>query len=173
MDKSDEKNGREVGVEELTLASFAPFGTFADMSRPTGNVFGQPPVRFFPDMLRLDTGGKSPTFSVCLVESRPPIVTISEYHTSTGEGIFAWDAPIDIHVAEPTGGAVVPWKRIRIFHVPKGTLVVLHPGVWHHTPFLASPATISASVLIILPERTYRNDCVPIDLPPSEQVKLC
>jgi len=155
---------RTVSIEKLSAEAFAPFGTFAKLINPQGNTFGTPPIQFTPDMLRLDMGGQSQLgISVCRVEWRPLVVDKAEFHTSTGEGILPLNAGVLIHVAPPSGG-VCPVDKIRIFRVPSGTCVVLHPGTWHHAPFVADKTNGSASVFILLPVRTYANDCIVREL---------
>ena len=51
---------------------------------------------------------------------------------------------------------------MQVFRVPMGTMVVLRPGVWHHAPFTVDDDP--ANVLIVLPERTYANDCLVVEL---------
>ena len=38
-------------------------------------------------------------------------------------------------------------------------MITLKPGVWHHAPFVVQEGAI-VNVQILLPRRTYRNDCV-------------
>ena len=74
-----------------------------------------------------------------------------------------------IHVAPATPNGIVPLEKFRVFRVPRGTLVVLRPGVWHHAPF--SPSGV-ANVLIVLPERTYSNDCTVVELAVEDQIRI-
>ena len=67
-------------------------------------------------------------------------------------------------------GAPVPLDRFRAFRVPKGTMVCLRPGVWHHAPFAVGGGP--ANVLIALPERTYANDCTVVELAEDEQIRI-
>ena len=54
--------------------------------------------------------------------------------------------------------------------MPKGTAVRLNPGVWH---LAALPVNLEEGhVLIVLPERTYKNDCVVVDYPEADWVKI-
>jgi ureidoglycolate lyase len=54
--------------------------------------------------------------------------------------------------------------------VPKGTLVVLRRGVWHHAPFAAGKSAVNA--IIVLPERTYKNDCIVVDYSGEKSVEF-
>jgi len=160
---------RTAKVEKLTREAFAPFGFFADMLKPRGDKLGKPPIEFFRDMVQLDLGGKSvASLSVCRVKTRPPVVDVAEYHTHCGEGILPLDNDVLIHVAPATPTDEPPASKMRIFRVPRGTLVVLRPGVWHHAPFAVGRK--EANVLIVLPERTYANDCEVAEIPESKRV---
>ena len=162
---------RKTKVEKLTPAKFRAFGSSADMLMPSGEKLGKPPVEFYRDMLQMELGGCAASFSICRVMPRPEIVDISEYHTACGEAILPLDADILIHVAPATPpDDPPPAKKIHIFAVPRGTLVVLKPGVWHHAPFVVDGDV--ANVLIVLPERTYANDCAVEPLDPADQVGL-
>ena len=163
---------RTAKVEQLTLEAFAPFGQFASMIDPEAEFIGAKPVEFFRDMVPLNLGDPMASFSVCRVETRPEVVDVTEYHTACGEGTLPLDADILIHVAPATPNGEVPWDRVRIFRVPKGTFVALKPGVWHHAPFLADANAIAANVLIVLPERTYANDCIVAELEEDRQTRI-
>jgi len=158
-------------IESLTLESFEPYGYFSKMIDPKTEKLGAPPVEFYRDMLQLDLGlATKASFSACRVEKRPEVVDASEYHSSCGEAFLPIDSDILIHVAPATQGEPVPYDRIRIFSVPKGTLVVLKPGIWHHAPFVDKGEY--ANVLIVLPERAYANDCRKILLEKDQQVNI-
>ena len=164
---------RTAKVERLGRDGFAPFGEFARMMDPDTEFIGRKPIQFFRDMVPLNLGGATVAgFSVCRVEKRPMVVDVTEYHTGCGEGILPLDADILIHVAPATPTGVVPWDRVRVFRVPKGTFVALKAGVWHHAPFLADARAKAANVLIVLPERTYANDCVVHELKGRERVAI-
>ena len=149
-----------VNMEELSVEIFLPFGFFARLTDPESEYLGTAPVSFFRDMLQLNIGtSTTPSFSICKVEKRPLEITMYEYHSMTGEGILPLDNDIAIHVVPATRSANhLPVDKTRVFRVPKGTMVILRPGVWHHAPFTLNAEP--AHVLIVLPERTYANDCV-------------
>lgn len=163
---------KTVAVRDLSLEGFLPFGTYANLVNPTAERFGTPPVEFYRDLLQQDLGSSVPvSFSVCRVEPRPPVIDVAEYHSRTGEGILPLDGDVLIHVgpATPTG-APPPVDRFQVFRVPRGTMVVLRAGVWHHAPFTTGDAP--ANVLIGLPERTYANDCVVVDLDEGQRLEI-
>ena len=162
---------KEVKIEKLTLETFGEYGYFANMINPETYHLGEPPVEFYRDMLQLNLGGHSiVSLSICRVEKRPEIINITEFHSSTGEGILPLDSDILIHVGPASKKDPIPLDKFRVFSVPKGTLVVIKPGVWHHAPFV--DGSDFANVLIILPVRTYVNDCEVIELSESEQIKI-
>lgn len=157
-------------IKEISLEAFRNYGTYGNMTAPTGPVFGAPPVEFYRDMVQLDLGGNTfASFSVCRVEKRPPVVDVSEYHSCCGEGILPLDGDVVMHVATATPNGTPP-AGIEIFRVPKGTFVALKPGVWHHGPFPVTNRPVN--VLIVLPERAYANDCNVRDIPPAERVRF-
>lgn len=163
---------RTVKVEKLSSDKFSPFGFYARLVNPAAAKIGARPIEFFRDMVQQDLGGNAlVSFSTCRVEKRPMRVDVTEYHSRCGEGCLPLDNDILIHVGPATpNGSGAPLDQIRVFRVPRGTMVVLRPGVWHHAPFTANNKP--ANVLIVLPERTYANDCFVVELPAADQLKI-
>ncbi len=159
-------------IEELSLEAFASFGSFHPMINPQTPKIGASPIEFFRDMGQLELGtSHSPSFSVCRVIPRPAVVDVTEYHSHTGEAMLPLDGEILIHVGPATPpNAAVPLEEFRIFRVPVGTLILLRPGVWHHAPFAIGDKAVN--VLIVLPERTYANDTVVVELGPQERLEV-
>jgi ureidoglycolate lyase len=141
------------------------------MVNPDAICIGEEPVEFYRDMVQVDLAGAgSVSLSTCRVLKRPPVVDVTEYHTACGEGILPLDGDVLIHVGPATPNGEVPLDRIEVFRVPQGTAVSLRPGVWHHAPFAVN--TEVANVLIVLPERTYANDCEVCEIPEDEQITI-
>jgi len=163
---------RTVQVEELSVEGFLPFGFYVHHIDPQAEKIGEPPIEFFRDMVQQDLGGCSvASFSTCRVEKRGLVIDVTEYHSKTAEGILPLDNDVLIHVGPATArDEGVPLDKLRVFWVPKGTMVVLRPGVWHHAPFTVNEK--AANVLIVLPERTYATDCVVIELGEGEQILI-
>ena len=162
---------KNIKVEELSLESFNEFGTFKHCIEPTTEYFGEDPVRFYRDMVQQDLGTKTITsFSVCRVLPREYEINISEYHSHCGEGILALDNDIIIHVAPAAGNGDLPVNKMRVFKVPMGTMVALKPGVFHHAPWTANDK--AANALIVLPPRTYANDCIVIEHNDDQKIKF-
>lgn len=163
---------RTVKSRELTVEDFLPYGTYANLIDPTSEKLGLPPIEFFRDMVQQDLGTSgSASFSTCRVEKRDLIVDVTEYHTHAAEGMFPIDNDILIHVAVATAAdGCVPLDKIIVFRIPKGTMVVIRPGVWHHAPFTVNDR--AANVLIVLPERTYANDCNVFDISEQDRIRI-
>jgi len=163
---------RTVRVEKLSADEFLPFGVYANYLNPRAEKIGAAPIEFFRDMAQQTLGEASNvSFSTCLVKQRPLIIDVTEYHSKTGEGILPLDNDVLMHVAPATpADGQAPLDKIRVFSVPQGTLVVLRPGVWHHAPFTVN--STPTNVLIVLPERTYANDCVVVNLAEENQIKI-
>ena len=162
---------RTVHVKDLSLESFAPYGTYANLLHPDTTRIGNEPIEFFRDMVLLDLGGASlASFSVCRVVQRPRVIDVTEYHSACGEVNLALDGDMLIHVAPATPRGVVPLDQFAVFRVPRGTVVALRPGVWHHAPFVVDTAEVNC--LVALPERTYANDCEVAELDTDEVVSF-
>jgi len=156
-------------VQPLSLAAFQKYGAYANMTAPSGPRIGKPPIEFYRDMLQLDLGGKGmASFSICRVGKRPAVVDVTEFHDGCGEGVLPLDGDILLHVGIATPEGKPPIGQIEIFRVPRGTMAVLRPGVWHHAPFTAGAGAVN--VLIVLPERTYSMDCGVVELGKAQQV---
>ena len=59
---------------------------------------------------------------------------------------------------------------IEVFFVPKGTLLCIRPGVWHHAAF--TPDKRNLNVMIVLPERAYMTDCHVAEIPAKKQLEI-
>jgi ureidoglycolate lyase len=161
---------RSIRVEPLTLETIAPFGSYVTLVNPDAAHLGAPPVTFYRDLLPLELGGATPSFSICRVEARDAVIDVLEYHSRTGEGILPLDADVLVQLAPASHpNDPIPLEALRVFRVPKGTLLCIRPGVWHHAPFVADG---SANVVIVLPERTYANDCVVVPLEGEARVRI-
>ena len=161
---------RTIKAKPITIENFRPYGSFTSMLAPSGNCFPGD-ATFYPDQVELNVqGGRPITFSPLTVKKpERMIVTQVEYHTTTGEGIFVIDDDAVIHVAPPSNKVIVP-EKTEAFIVPKGTLVKLNTGVWHLAALPVHNELLH--VMIVLPERTYANDCVVCDYPEDRQVEI-
>lgn len=162
---------RKVNVKSVTLESFQPYGSFAQMINPDAPKIGAEPIEFYRDMVQVDLGRSgTASFSTCRVMKRPAVVDTTEYHSSCGEGILPLDGDVMIHVAPATPDGEAPLDAIEVFLIPKGMMVSLRPGVWHHAPFAFDGDC--ANVLVVLPERTYANDCKVHNIPKENRTEI-
>ncbi len=167
---------REIRYRELDRESFSRYGAFAAMAEPDGEGsapprIGMPPVEFFRDLLQSGLGLDTvASFGVCRVYRRPSIVDASEYHDGACEAILPLDADVVVHVAVGTVPGRFPTELVEAFRVPRGTMLALRPGVWHHGPFVLGAER--ASCLVALPERLYARDCTEIRIPEEGRVRI-
>ncbi|MCC8109872.1 MAG: ureidoglycolate lyase [Planctomycetes bacterium] len=161
---------RYITIEQLTPESFSPFGSYRDLLHPEGECIGGEPIEFFRDMVHLHID--NPTIAICRVVKRPLVIDTTEMHSRTPEATLSLDADTLIHVGPATPPGIVPLDRFRVFFIPKGTIVTVHAGVWHHAAFLYDTAMSAANVIGILPERTYANDSNVITLPEENRLAI-
>lgn len=157
---------RKIKAEKLTKESFAPFGCYYDYSNPDGYALCGELHRFFPDRLTAYHNGQV-AFSPILVKKPQEMkITQVEYHTTTSEIILPLNDDMIIHVAPPSAGKPLP-EHTKAFLVPKNTMVKLNACVWHLAPLPVNQPELTA--IIILPECTYINDCIVVDLKEDQQ----
>lgn len=161
-------------IKELTAEAFKPYGSFAPLTPPTEKpLVDAGVIKFWPDcggVLSIGPfGNNEVAIGICQVAWRELKVDVTEYHSSTGEGNIPLDGDIYIHVAPPSTGDEPDLDAVEIFRVPMGTCVVLKPGVWHHAPFSTKPDAV-VNTIILLPQRTYANDCAVVELEGDEVV---
>ena len=157
---------KTIKVQPLSKEAFYKYGSYAAFIDPMNEPATGPkdaPCVFFRDMLPVDMAGAAPCFSTCRVLPRPMVVTDAEFHDNTCEVAMPLDGDAVIWCAPAGAGEELPLDEVEAFLVPKGTAVMLRPGVWHHAAFPAADAPLN--VLIVLPERTYVNDlfCTALD----------
>jgi ureidoglycolate hydrolase len=163
---------REVKVEKLTLEAYKPFGTFSNLINPDAPKLGAAPVEFFRDQLQIGvSSNQNWSYSCCRVEKRPFIIDTLEFHSSCGEVVLPLDNDILLQVGPATDSKEnVPLENMKVFYVPKGTAITINPGVWHWAPFTLNAA--AANILINLPERTYANDCIVVNLEEKDFIEI-
>ncbi len=168
---SESQNKTKVAVQELTREAFYPFGSYAQMLNPDTIKFGEEPIEFFRDMTQADLGSTAKaSYSVCRVIRREPVVDMLEQHSQCAEVMLPLDGDVVVQVGPATPNGVVPHERLEAFRVPQGTLITLNPGVWHYAPFAITAECVN--ILIVLPERTYANDCEVVVLDAAQQVVI-
>ena len=151
----------QIHMQELTTDAFLPYGRFASLSSPSGPALGEAPIRFFRDLLPLG-GGQALSASVTQVTSMPLLVDTMEFHAYTWEAFMTLDSDSCICVAPATEVEQLDLKTMEAFRIPSGTMIYLHRGVWHYAPYPLGSSILHS--LVILPERTYANDCAKITI---------
>ena len=160
---------KQVKVQPLTRDAFAPFGEFYGMGTPSGYPLCGAIHKFYPDRLTTFCAGRLAFSPLVVQKPASMVITQQEYHTTTEELMLALDDDIILHVAPASGGAIVT-DHAQAFLVPKNTLVKLKTAVWHLAPLPATRDQVT--VMIILPECTYANDCTVVDLSADEQFEI-
>lgn len=163
---------KTIKVQKLTNESFRRYGSFANFINPTTDACGDKnaPICFYRDMIQTNFGGVAPTFSTCRMMKRDFVIDAAEFHDFTGELCMPLDGDAICWFAPAGAAAEVPYDEIEAFYVPQGTGIFVHPGVWHHAAYAVEDKPLN--VLICLPERTYRNDCVCMSIPADKQIKI-
>lgn len=163
---------RTIGYHRLTRDAFAPYGSYAGILAPEGAHFGGPPVEFYRDMVQQTLGSADMvSYSCCVVRAKEEwVIENAEYHNHTCEAILCLDGDYLMHVAPACQEGEEPWDDIKVFLIPKGTLVVTRPGVWHQAGFPYGCAEVH--ILCALPERAYVNDCVFQTIPEEKRIKV-
>lgn len=157
---------RKIKIEELSKEAFEPFGSYYDLVNPDGYGLGQ----FYPDRVVFPVNGEVPVTVSALKSPKDEVmkVTSAEFHNKTGEGVLCLNDDVVIHVS-PASDKPVP-ELTRAFFVPKGTFVKLNVGVWHLAALPVNEEV--ANILILLPQRTYNNDCTVVEYSEEDQMEL-
>lgn len=147
---------KQIKVEELSKESFRRFGEYEDLTT-TWETYGDEPQNagFFPDLIRFSNDGKDVSASISRVAGKDYTIRTYEFHGEACEGILPLDGDVYIYVAPPFWFPQL--DKMRAFRIPKGTLVRLKAGTIHGAQYSVSGDPVN--VLILLPERTYSNDC--------------
>jgi ureidoglycolate lyase len=162
---------KEIHARRLTPEGFAKYGSYANMTNPSGPKLGAEPIEFYRDMVQTQLGvAPVASFGVCRVVKRPFVMDVSEYHDGCCEAVLPLDGDVLMHVAPAVPEAEFPFDQAEVFLVPKGTLCCLRPGVWHHAPYAVD--TQAVNCLVVLPERTYKNDCTVFAFPADRHMKI-
>lgn len=159
-----------IPVRSLKELDFSDLGEHYDFLNPSGFHFGQS----YYDKVLLPLPGLRPIgFSDYVVQ--PPeeadeiIVASIERNTACPEVLLPLDGDI-ICYAAPASRMLFS-SLIQAFIVPKGTMVMLHAGVWHKDCFAASDAPVH--VLLGAQQLTYSSDAVEhVELPFGDWVKI-
>jgi len=162
---------RTVRIKKLTMEAFAPYGAFASIIDPKGSKLGAKPVEFYRDMAQQYLGNDNTvSYSACVVEKRDWIITNAEYHNHCCEAIICLDGDYLAHFAPACPEGEYPYDNFEVFLIPRGTMVITRPGVWHQAGFPYGCDEVH--ILCALPERTYANDCICIEIPEDKRIEV-
>jgi ureidoglycolate hydrolase len=163
---------KKIKFKELSLEDFKKYGSFYSMINPDSTRFGDEKTGFYPDLIQHNLGNsRVASFSVChITKSDKNIIRSSEFHNYCNETIMPLNGEVLMHVAPAIGEDVVPVGKIEVFRIPVFTIVTVKPGVWHHIPFTYN--CNSADIMVVLPERTYVNDCYVCQIPEKEFIEV-
>jgi len=162
---------KKVTAKKLSMEAFKNYGSYANMINPEDKGSEFKAVAFYADRVALDLGQTNKaSFSVTRVEKRPLVIDACEYHNNSGECILPMDGDVVMHVGAPTRGNELDLDTVEVFYVPKGTMVSFRKGTWHCAPFAVN--TDYVNILIVLPERTYANDCFFWLVPEEQRVEI-
>lgn len=160
---------KTIKIQTLTFENFQKYGRFAQILNPVTPCIGKQPVLFYRDIIQL--GSVSPlSFSNTVVFPTELLVNILEYHTATGEGFMLLDGDAIICVGIATADGEIPIDELEAFYVPKGVMMYVNAGVWHYAPYPVNNKPINS--LVILPERTYANDCIKKEISTEMQLMI-
>ena len=162
---------KEIVWKKLSRETFAKYGSYASMIDPATPKIGAEPIEFFRDMVQSGLGAvPAASFGVCRVVKRPFVMDVSEFHDTTCETVLPLDGDVLMHVAPAVPEGEFPYDQAEVFLVPRGTLVSLRPGVWHHAPYAYGCERVNC--LVVLPERTYKNDCKVYAFPADHNIRI-
>jgi ureidoglycolate lyase len=162
---------KTVKAVPISRENFSRFGTYGSFLDTTGaDNLGGDAVVFYRDMCILPLRDATPMgFSPLKVKKHDKIViSDSEYHNYCCEVMLALDDDVILHVAPASGGSYNA-DTVEAFIVPKGTMTIINPGVWHGAAY---PVHHDTTVMIGLPERTYATDCTVVPFDGGEQVEI-
>ena len=155
--------------ENLTTESFRKLGEFKNLYTAGDEYAGNKVEEgFFPDLLRLNNNGNDVSVSITRVFGKKKEISTAELHTNCCEGLLPLDGDVYIYAAPAFW--FLKFEETKLFYVPKGTLVKLKAGVIHGSPISVTGEPVN--VLILLPERTYANDCKFMELKESQQMQI-
>jgi ureidoglycolate lyase len=150
---------RTVAVDDLTDDAFAPFGTVVRTPSRPNDATG-PGWRWWAETVVLEDDGRPWSVGYLDLEpSTPPSFDWAERHLRSQEAIVPVSGGCLVYVAPPDHpeepDRLPPFEAFRVFRVPPGSGVVMHPAVWHGAPIVEDEA---AKAIVLLLAGTGRDD---------------
>jgi ureidoglycolate lyase len=145
-------------LEALTATDFEPYGRVVELPQQEPHATG-PGWRWWGEVIDLEGDGRPWSVGYLDLEPTPLAFDWAERHMRSREAIIATSGDVAVYVgpaeAPDHPDQIPPRERFRVFRVPRGSAVVLEPGVWHGAPFALTGPT---SALVLLLEGTGRDD---------------
>lgn len=155
--------------ETLCSDQFRKLGEFEDLLTVGDTYSGEKTqAGFFPDVIRLCSNGTDTSISITKVSGSVDRIQTAELHNHCCEGILPLDG--DVYIFAAPAFWYPKLAETRLFLVPRGTFVKLKPGVIHGAPISVTGDAVN--VMILLPERTYSNDCQFMQLKEEEFMEI-
>ena len=150
---------RTVAVDDLTDDAFAPFGTVVRTPSRPNDATG-PGWRWWAETVVLEDDGRPWSVGYLDLEpATPPSFDWAERHLRSQEAIVPVSGGCLVYVAPPyhpeEPDRLPPFEAFRVFRVPPGSGVVMHPAVWHGAPIVEDEA---AKAIVLLLAGTGRDD---------------
>lgn len=160
----------KVKAKAATRDNVAPYGQIASFLEPDGYSLNGAIHCFYPDRVTVyDSGiGAASLSPIAVKKPEKMVIEQMEMHFEADEVILPLDDDAIIHVAPPTGEPDT--DNAEAFIVKKGSAIRLKRGVWHLCPLPVHNEVLHA--VIILPERTYAEDCHVVDLEKPFEIEL-
>lgn len=160
---------KRIIAKKLSRDNFHIYGEFANLLSPEGPCIGEGDVVFYRDILAEYTSPLLTGFSTVVCQKRPYIIDEAERHMNATEILIPLDDDVVIFAA-PAGNDSFPYDQVEAFIVPKGYMITFRPGVWHKAQYPINAE--KASVVCILPERTYASDCLVVKFPQDKKIEI-
>ncbi|MEG0963670.1 MAG: DUF4867 family protein [Lachnospiraceae bacterium] len=160
---------KKIEVKNILDCDFSAYGRYVNLLDSQLPYIGEEPIRFYRDMMPLG-GNETLSLSVTIVEPMKKIIEEMEFHSKTGECFLSLDGDTYICVGVATEKPELRTEELKAFFVPMGTAIYIHPGVWHYAPYPVGEKTIHS--LVILPQRTYANDCIKVKLEKDKMLEM-
>ncbi len=157
---------RKIIAETINQENIAPYGSMTSILQPEGFSFAGEIHNFYPDRLQMFEQDMPSMSALTVKKPEKMLISAMESHSTTSEVFVCLDADVVIHVTPPTPERPNT-EDSKAFFVPRGTAVKLNIGVWHLAPIPVSADL--AHIVILLPQRTYADDCRVVNLTKEEQ----
>jgi Ureidoglycolate hydrolase len=157
---------KTIKAKSIKHEEFMQYGSFYNYLNPNGFSLQGELHTFYPDRLSINSMMPITLSSLEVKKAERMIISSAEYHTSTWEVILPMNDDMIIHVAQGKNS----YDSVEAFIVPKGCAVKINAGVWHLAPLPLKEEKLNT--VIILPERTYANDCTVVSIEENNQFEI-